>query len=107
MPALKSVALWRGSDIRPSSLGPDATVRSRGRGGFAAMLGSVEGPMTVIVQVQLPDDLKSAIDRRVAEGRAASDADFLCEAARRYAEDLDEDLWTIARAGIADAEAGW
>jgi Arc/MetJ-type ribon-helix-helix transcriptional regulator len=64
--------------------------------------------MSVIVQVQLPDDLKSAIDRQVAEGRALSDADFLCEAARLYAEELDsdEDPWTIAQAGIADAEAG-
>jgi Arc/MetJ-type ribon-helix-helix transcriptional regulator len=64
--------------------------------------------MSATVQVQLPDDLKSAIDRQVAKGHAASEADFLRQAARLYAEELDadEDLWTIAQAGIADAEAG-
>ncbi len=64
--------------------------------------------MSVIIQVEIPDDLKSAIDRRVSEGRAASDIDFLVEAARLYAEELDEeeDLWTIAQKGIADMEAG-
>jgi Arc/MetJ-type ribon-helix-helix transcriptional regulator len=64
--------------------------------------------MSATVQVQLPDDLKSAIDRQVAKGHAESDADFLRQAARLYAEELDaeEDLWTIAQAGIADVEAG-
>ena len=64
--------------------------------------------MDVVVQVQLPEDLKIAIDRQVAAGHALSDADFLREAARLYAEELeeDEDLWTIAQAGIADAETG-
>ncbi len=64
--------------------------------------------MNVIVQVPLPDDLKSAIDRQVAAGHARSDCDFLIEAARLYAEELDEDqdLWSIAQAGTADAEAG-
>jgi hypothetical protein len=64
--------------------------------------------MSATVQVQLPDDLKSAIDRQVAKGHAESDADFLCPAARLYAEELDveDDLWTIAQDGIADAEAG-
>jgi Arc/MetJ-type ribon-helix-helix transcriptional regulator len=64
--------------------------------------------MSVIVQVQLSDDLKSAIDRQIAAGHAQSLADFLREAARLYAEALeqDEDLWALAQAGIADAEAG-
>jgi Arc/MetJ-type ribon-helix-helix transcriptional regulator len=68
----------------------------------------MEGSMSAVVQVQLPDDLKSAIDRQVAKGHAASGADFLRQAARLYAEELDadEDLWAIAQAGIADAEAG-
>jgi Arc/MetJ-type ribon-helix-helix transcriptional regulator len=68
----------------------------------------MEGGMSVIIQVEIPDDLKSAIDRRVSEGRAASDTDFLVQAARLYAEELDEeeDLWTIAQNGIADIEAG-
>ena len=65
--------------------------------------------MSVVVQVQLPDDLRSTIDRQVDQGHAASDADFLREAARLYAKELDsdeEDLRAIAEAGIADIEAG-
>ena len=64
--------------------------------------------MDAILQLQLPDDLKSIIDRQVAEGHAASEADFLREAALRYAEHLDaeDELLAIANAGIADAEAG-
>jgi len=42
-----------------------------------------------VVQVQLPDDLKRIIDRQIAEGHAASEADYLAEAARLYAEYLD------------------
>jgi Arc/MetJ-type ribon-helix-helix transcriptional regulator len=68
----------------------------------------MEGLISAIVQVQLPDDLKSAIDRQVANGHAASGADFLRQTARLYAEepDADEDLWAIAQAGIVDAETG-
>ncbi len=69
--------------------------------------------MSVVVHVPLPDDLKSVIDRRVAEGRAESDADFLRLAARFYAEELDaedrsedDDLTSVALAGIADVEGG-
>jgi Arc/MetJ-type ribon-helix-helix transcriptional regulator len=64
--------------------------------------------MGALVQVQLEDDLKSIVERHVAEGRAASEADYLAEAVRRYAEDLEAeaDLIAIAEAGIADAEAG-
>ena len=64
--------------------------------------------MSVTAQVQLPDDLKFATDRQIAKGHATSGADFLRQAAGHYAEELDadEDLWTIAQAGIADAEAG-
>nr|WP_294526803.1 hypothetical protein [uncultured Rhodopila sp.] len=64
--------------------------------------------MSVIVQVQLPDGLKSAIDRQIAAGLAASETEYLQEAVRRYAEDLDDekDLWTIAKEGIEDIEAG-
>ncbi len=61
-----------------------------------------------VVQVRLPDELQAIIDRQVAEGRVADTADFLAEAARRYAEDLDleDDLVSEAKAGIADIEAG-
>jgi Arc/MetJ-type ribon-helix-helix transcriptional regulator len=60
------------------------------------------------VQVQLPDHIKEAIDRRVAQGRVSSEAEFLVEAARRYAEELalEDEIADEAEAGIADAEAG-
>jgi Arc/MetJ-type ribon-helix-helix transcriptional regulator len=41
-----------------------------------------EGAMSVI-QVHLPDHIKEAIDRQVADGRVASEAALLVEAARR------------------------
>ena len=61
-----------------------------------------------VVHVQLPDHIREAIDRQVAAGRVASEADFLIEAARRYAEDLaiEDEIVAEANAGIADAEAG-
>jgi len=62
-----------------------------------------------IVQVSLPDALKSLIERQVAEGRGARDLDaYLTEAARRFAEDveLEGDLVAEAKAGIADLEEG-
>jgi len=61
-----------------------------------------------IVQINLPDNLKAAIDRQVAEGRVASESEFLLEAARRFAEDLEaeEEIIAAAAAGIADMEAG-
>jgi Arc/MetJ-type ribon-helix-helix transcriptional regulator len=61
-----------------------------------------------VVHIQLPDDLKRIIDRQVAEGRVASEADYVQEALRRYAEDLDNehDITAEAEAGIADIKAG-
>jgi len=61
-----------------------------------------------VVQFQLPDDIKESIERQVASGRVASEADFLVEAARRYAEDLEgeDEIVAEALAGIADSEAG-
>lgn len=61
-----------------------------------------------VVQIRLPDEVQKVIERQVAEGRAADVTEFLSEAARRYAEDLDleDDLAAEARAGIADIEAG-
>jgi Arc/MetJ-type ribon-helix-helix transcriptional regulator len=60
------------------------------------------------VQVQLPEEIKSIIDRQVAEGHASSEVDFLSEAVRRYAEDLEveDEIVAEAQAGIADIEAG-
>jgi predicted transcriptional regulator len=61
-----------------------------------------------VIQVQLPEDLKSLIDRRIADGRVASETAFLVEAARRFVEDLaaEDEIVAEANSGIADAEAG-
>jgi Arc/MetJ-type ribon-helix-helix transcriptional regulator len=61
-----------------------------------------------VVQVQLPDDLKSIIDRHVAEGRAASEAAYVTEALRLYAELLDADgeIAEIVQRADADIAAG-
>jgi Arc/MetJ-type ribon-helix-helix transcriptional regulator len=61
-----------------------------------------------IIHVQLPEQLQQMVDREVAEGRAASQSEFLVEAVRRFAEDLvlEDEIVAEAAAGIADAEAG-
>jgi Arc/MetJ-type ribon-helix-helix transcriptional regulator len=61
-----------------------------------------------VVQVQLPDDLKLVIDRQVAEGHAASEADFLTQAARLYAAHLDaeNEISVLVERGGADLAAG-
>jgi Arc/MetJ-type ribon-helix-helix transcriptional regulator len=71
------------------------------------MICAQEAPMGVI-QVQLPDHIREAIDRQVAGGRVASESEFLVEAARRYAEDLETEDAIVAEAtaGIEDADAG-
>jgi Arc/MetJ-type ribon-helix-helix transcriptional regulator len=61
-----------------------------------------------VVQVQLPDELKSIIDRHVAEGRAASEAAYVTEALRLYAEFLDsnDEIAEIVERADADIAAG-
>jgi Arc/MetJ-type ribon-helix-helix transcriptional regulator len=61
-----------------------------------------------IVQVRLPAELQSIIDRHVSAGRVESADAYLVEAALRFAEELDleEEIAAEAAAGIADAEAG-
>ncbi len=61
-----------------------------------------------VVQVQLPDELKSIIDRHVAEGRAASEAAYVTEALRLYAEllDSDDEIAKIIERADADIAAG-
>ena len=61
-----------------------------------------------VVQVQLPDDLKQVIDRQVAEGHAASEADFLTQAARLYADHLDaeSEISLLVERADADMAAG-
>jgi hypothetical protein len=61
-----------------------------------------------IVQVQLADDLKQVIDRQIAEGHAASEADFLTQAARLYADHLDaeNEIGVLVERADADLAAG-
>ena len=54
--------------------------------------------------VQIPDHLKQFIDRQVAEGRAASEADFVADALRAYAEHIEAENETAAMAIRADAD---
>ena len=58
--------------------------------------------------VRIPDQLSQVIAWQVTEGRAESDAAYLEEAVRRYAEHLDaeDDIVAAAEAGIRDVEAG-
>ena len=56
------------------------------------------------VQVQLPDDLRSIIDRQVTEGRAASEAEYVAEALRLYADHLDAEDDIAGMVERADAE---
>jgi hypothetical protein len=58
--------------------------------------------MDAVLQLPLPETLKSIIDRQVAEGDAPSEADLPSEAAPRCAEN---EFLPIAQAGIADADA--
>ena len=61
-----------------------------------------------IVQVQLPDDLRSVIHRQVAEGRAASEAEYIAQALRLYAGHLDaeDEIADMAEHADADMAAG-
>lgn len=56
-----------------------------------------------IVQVQLSDDLRSVIDRQVAKGRAASEAEYVAEALRLYAGHLEAEDEIANTAERADA----
>ncbi len=61
-----------------------------------------------IVQVQLSDELKRIIDRQIAEGRASSEAEFLAQAARLYADHLDAEgeIADMVERADADVAAG-
>jgi Arc/MetJ-type ribon-helix-helix transcriptional regulator len=54
--------------------------------------------------IQIPDQLKQIIDRQVAAGRAASEADYVQEALRAYADHLDAEFEIAGMAGRADAD---
>ena len=55
--------------------------------------------------VQIPDELRQVIDRQVAEGRAASAAEFLEAAVRRYALELEADDAELVAAANEGIEA--
>ena len=54
--------------------------------------------------VLIPDHLKQFIDRQVAEGRAASEADFVADALRAYADHIEAETEIAAMASRADAD---
>jgi Arc/MetJ-type ribon-helix-helix transcriptional regulator len=59
--------------------------------------------------IQVPDAVKRLIDRRVADGSAASESEFVEAAVRRHAGDLadDEDeIVAAAKQGIEAIERG-
>ena len=55
--------------------------------------------------VKISDGVKDVIEHRVAEGFAASEADFVEEAVRRYAETLDDDADALIAAANEGIEA--
>jgi Arc/MetJ-type ribon-helix-helix transcriptional regulator len=54
--------------------------------------------------VQIPDHLRQIIDRQIAEGRAASEADYVVEALHAYAEHIEAENEIAAMVGRADAD---
>lgn len=54
--------------------------------------------------VQIPDRLKHTIERQVAEGNAASEADFVVDALDAYADHLDTEAEIAAMVARADAD---
>jgi len=59
--------------------------------------------------VLVSDEIRGIVDRHVAAGVAATEADFVEEAVRRYAEDPADDESTLiaaAEEGIAAVERG-
>ncbi len=56
--------------------------------------------------MQLPDELKNIIDQQVAEGRAASEADFIAETVRLYAGYLETENDVAAMVERAGADMG-
>jgi len=54
--------------------------------------------------VQIPDHLQQVIDRQVAEGRAASEADYVVNALCAYAEHIEAENEIAAMADRADAD---
>jgi Arc/MetJ-type ribon-helix-helix transcriptional regulator len=54
--------------------------------------------------IQIPDQLKQIIDRQVAAERAASEADYVLEALRAYADHLKTETEIAGMVERADAD---
>jgi Arc/MetJ-type ribon-helix-helix transcriptional regulator len=61
-----------------------------------------------ILRIPLPEDIKSIIDRQVAEGHAATQADYVTAALRLYADHLDteDEIASIVARTDDDIAAG-
>ena len=57
------------------------------------------------VQVELTEDVKAVISRHIAEGQAKSEAGFVAEAIRLYADHLDARNEIAGMVHRADADA--
>ncbi len=60
------------------------------------------------VQVELTEYVRAVINRHITEGRAVSEADFVAEAVRLYADHLDaeNEIAGMVRRADADVAAG-
>ena len=56
------------------------------------------------VQVELTEDVRAVINRHIAEGQAMSEADFVAEAIRLYADHLDAKNEMAGMVHRADAD---
>ena len=56
------------------------------------------------VQVELTEDLRAVINHHIAEGQAMSEADFVAEAIRLYADHLDAKNRIAGMVHRADAD---
>jgi Arc/MetJ-type ribon-helix-helix transcriptional regulator len=54
--------------------------------------------------LQIPDHLKELIDRQIAEGRSASEVDYVVEALRAYAEHIEAESEIASMVGRADTD---
>jgi hypothetical protein len=64
--------------------------------------------MGLIQALGLPESLKALIERQLAEGRAASEADYFADALRLYADHLEaeDEIALMAEWADADLAAG-
>ena len=58
------------------------------------------------VQVELTEDVRAVINRHIAEGQAMSEADFVAEAIRLYADHLEAKNEIAGVVHRADADVG-